>query len=197
MATRWRSSFLALKAEFDVMLQLRHPHVLQMIGFASDGVSNCGLLMELMEANLNDVLYAPTFAQYNSWEGSLLVLATDVARGMAYLHKQSVLHCDLKPANILISAQWVGKVADFGQSWQLEATAATATAAAAEPSGGGGADSRGLHGTPPYMAPEVVIGAVTPSSGRLVVWLRAGTHGDAPPSVLRAGALARSIRSSI
>ena len=147
----------ALKAEFDVMLQLRHPHVLQMIGFASDGVSNCGLLMELMEANLNDVLYAPTFAQYNSWEGSLLVLATDVARGMAYLHKQSVLHCDLKPANILISAQWVGKVADFGQSWQLEATAATATAAAAEPSGGGGADSRGLHGTPPYMAPEVVI----------------------------------------
>jgi hypothetical protein len=44
-----------LKAEFDVMLQLRHPHVLQMIGFASDGMANHGILMELMEANLNDV----------------------------------------------------------------------------------------------------------------------------------------------
>ena len=41
----------SLKSEFDVMMQLRHPHVLQMIGFASDGLSNYGILMELMEAN--------------------------------------------------------------------------------------------------------------------------------------------------
>ena len=27
----------------------------------------------------------------------------------AYLHKQGVLHCDIKPANILISAQWIAK----------------------------------------------------------------------------------------
>ena len=61
--------------------------------------------MELMEANLNDVMYKPEFAEYNSWAGSLLSVATDIALGMSYLHSQSVLHCDLKPANILISAQ--------------------------------------------------------------------------------------------
>jgi hypothetical protein len=67
------------------MLQLRHPHVLQMIGFASDGAANSGILMELMEANLSDVLYVHWFAAYNSWEGSLLVLASDVSKGMACL----------------------------------------------------------------------------------------------------------------
>ena len=46
-----------LRAEFEVMLQLRHPHVVQLIAFASDHVSNYGILMELMEANLNDILH--------------------------------------------------------------------------------------------------------------------------------------------
>ena len=133
-----------LKAECDVMMQLRHPHVLQLIGFASDGEAAHGILMELMEANLNDILYNPAFAEYNAWDRSLLAVATDVSRGMAYLHMQSVLHCDIKPANILISAQWIGKVADFGHSWEISKAAGVI---------GGGE----LHGTPPYMAPEVVL----------------------------------------
>ena len=44
------------------------------IGFASDGAENHGILMELMEANLNDVLYSPLFAEYNAWDASLLAL---------------------------------------------------------------------------------------------------------------------------
>ena len=80
-----------------------------MIGFASDRVANCGILMELMEANLNDVMHKPAFSQYQSWEGSYLSVASDTSLGMSCLHQQGVLHCDLKPANILISAQWVAK----------------------------------------------------------------------------------------
>ena len=80
-----------LKSEFDLMMQLRHPYVLQMIAFCSDGDQNCGILMELMEANLNDVMNKKEFAEYNSWEGSLLSIATDTSLGMGYLHQQSVL----------------------------------------------------------------------------------------------------------
>jgi len=132
-----------LKAEFDMMLMLRHPHVLQMIGFASDGVEHCGILMELMEANLNDILYKPAFAEYNTWQGALLSVATDACLGMSYLHQQAVLHCDLKPANVLISAQWVAKVADFGHSNEVAAPDALGRL-------------EQLKGTPPYMAPEVI-----------------------------------------
>lgn len=108
-----------LRAEFEVMLLLRHPHVLQLIGLASDGDCNHGILMELMEASMNDVLHNPLFSEYNTWAGSLLAIAIDVSRGMSYLHRQGVLHCDLKPANVLLSASWVAKVADFGHSWEV------------------------------------------------------------------------------
>ena len=62
------------------------------------------------------------------------------------MHKQGVVHCDVKPANILISAQWVAKVADFGHSWEINQDPDTK-------------DGQ-FRGTPPYMAPEVVISAV-------------------------------------
>ena len=130
-----------LRAEFDVMMQLRHPHIVQMIGFASDGGANCGILMELMEASLAQVLSRVELQPFNSWEGSLLSIATDACLGMAYLHQQDILHCDLKPANVLISAHWVAKVADFGHAGLTSAST-------------DGGDL--LKGTPPYMAPEVV-----------------------------------------
>jgi serine/threonine protein kinase len=47
-----------------------------------------------------------------------LILAGDIARGLAYMHKFNVLHLDLKPQNILLNRNKrerpVCKIADFG-----------------------------------------------------------------------------------
>ncbi|XP_027354326.1 serine/threonine-protein kinase STY46-like isoform X3 [Abrus precatorius] len=45
---------------------------------------------------------------------SLLKVATDISKGMKYLHQHDIIHRDLKAANLLIDKSGVVKVADFG-----------------------------------------------------------------------------------
>eukprot|EP00615_Pteridomonas_danica_P010711 CAMPEP_0114330796 /NCGR_PEP_ID=MMETSP0101-20121206/1989_1 /TAXON_ID=38822 ORGANISM="Pteridomonas danica, Strain PT" /NCGR_SAMPLE_ID=MMETSP0101 /ASSEMBLY_ACC=CAM_ASM_000211 /LENGTH=347 /DNA_ID=CAMNT_0001460925 /DNA_START=179 /DNA_END=1222 /DNA_ORIENTATION=+ len=90
------------------------------------------------------------------WDEPLLRLATDVARGIEYLHscryfdeaseefKECILHRDLKPDNVLVTDFLRGKVTDFGASRakSMEDRAMTAV------------------GTPIFCAPEITRGDV-------------------------------------
>lgn len=82
----------------------------------------------------------------------------DVCRGLIHAHqKQSgIVHCDLKPANILIAQGQVAKVTDFGlarvvQTAKLEAITGTKDEVSWRQSL---FSHNGVVGTPPYMAPE-------------------------------------------
>jgi len=131
-----------LVTEFDVMSALRHPNVLLTLGIAEDAATGSkGIVMELMEASLADVLNLKSFEQFSSWEGAFYSIASDVSNGMAYIHFNNMLHRDLKPGNVLLDAQWVAKIADFGTVF--DPTASTS-------------NEGDIQGTPPYMAPEIV-----------------------------------------
>ncbi len=45
-----------------------------------------------------------------------VALFREIAEGLNYAHGKGVLHCDLKPANILLDHDWRPRLADFGQS---------------------------------------------------------------------------------
>jgi serine/threonine protein kinase len=60
-----------------------------------------------------------------------------ILKGVEHAHQATVLHRDLRPANVLLSESDVLKVADFGTSRMLEKSHATT-----------------VIGSPPYMAPE-------------------------------------------
>jgi len=130
-----------LLEEFDVMMQLRHPNVLLTMGIAVDKNSlTTGIVMEYMQASLFDVIYEPTFAPYRTWDSAYFAIASDVAKGMSFIHFNGLLHRDLKPGNVLLDGQWVAKVADFGNALDDAHT-----------------NVHEIAGTPPYMAPEIIL----------------------------------------
>ena len=57
-------------------------------------------------------------AHWEVGDATLLQLALDAAKGIAFLHGRSppVVHRDIKSPNVLISSEWVGKIGDFGLS---------------------------------------------------------------------------------
>jgi formylglycine-generating enzyme required for sulfatase activity/serine/threonine protein kinase len=71
-------------------------------------------------------------------------VAADVAEGLAYAHERKVVHCDLKPANVLFTADGHAKIADFGIAHVPREMFSRSWATA----------SGFVAGTLPYMSPE-------------------------------------------
>ncbi|MBI1950964.1 MAG: protein kinase [Acidobacteria bacterium] len=93
--------------------------------------------------------------------GTVATLGFQVARALSRAHRKGLLHRDLKPGNILVTAEGDVKVVDFGLATLFSPSDATdvTTASVAENPGGGRAPvARGgkgpLIGTIPYMSPE-------------------------------------------
>ena len=76
-----------------------------------------------------------------------------VARAIQHSHEHGVLHRDLKPGNILLTADGTPKVADFGLAKELAASANST--AAREPAL---TQTGEILGTPAYMPPEQASG---------------------------------------
>jgi serine/threonine protein kinase len=76
-------------------------------------------------------------------------LVRQVALGMAAAHAQGVVHGDLKPANIQVTAAGTAKVMDFGMARRSRPDTHEVATVLWQPSPSGG-----ISGTPAYMAPE-------------------------------------------
>ena len=94
------------------------------------------LAMELVRGGLPLTTYAQDYAL--AWPERLALLLR-VCRAVQYAHEHRVIHCDLKPANILVDPEGRPVVIDFGLA---------CTADALRP------DAHMAAGTPAYMSPE-------------------------------------------
>ena len=140
---RFRKEALALA-------KLNHPNIETVYEFGSqDGVDF--LAMELVSGQpLNEKLKAGPLS-----DRDVMRLGVQLAEGLAAAHEAGVIHSDLKPGNIFITADNRLKILDFGLARLLrtgEDTDVTQTI-----SSGSGA----MAGTLPYMSPEQLRGEPT------------------------------------
>ena len=130
---------------------LEHPHiaVIHAVGDA-DGVTF--IAMELIRGEkLSDMLSHGPLPQ-----GRALILATEVAEGLARAHEKNIIHRDLKPANVMVTDEGHVKVIDFGLAKLVEPIGQdVATASARTPR----TDPGVVLGTAAYMSPEQARGA--------------------------------------
>ena len=110
----------AVVREVALLRDLRHRNIVRLIGACLDGPGGTALLLtELMD--LGDLWRAlPARTQSGdrifSWWLQGRYILEDIARGLAYLHAQRVVHFDLKSANILLNRNGTAKLADIGMA---------------------------------------------------------------------------------
>ncbi|WOH03501.1 hypothetical protein DCAR_0622899 [Daucus carota subsp. sativus] len=104
----------SFKAECDVLHQIRHRNIVQIISSCTN-LDFSALVLEYMpNGNLEKWLYS-----HNNYLDMIqrLNIMIDVGLAIEYLHHGQVtpmLHCDLKPSNILLDEDMVAHVGDFG-----------------------------------------------------------------------------------
>eukprot|EP01103_Thecamoeba_quadrilineata_P001158 TRINITY_DN1101_c0_g1_i3.p1 TRINITY_DN1101_c0_g1~~TRINITY_DN1101_c0_g1_i3.p1 ORF type:complete len:765 (-),score=135.00 TRINITY_DN1101_c0_g1_i3:1254-3503(-) len=76
-------------------------------------------------------------------ESEIAIVFSQVLKGLSFLHKLKIVHCDIKAENILWDSEGITRIADFGEAIQLND----------ENSFG-----KEMRGTPHFMAPELVLG---------------------------------------
>ena len=125
-----------------VLARLSHPNIVTVHDFGESG-GFCFLIMEFVDGvNLRQAMRAGRFTP----EQALNIIPV-MCEALQYAHSQGVLHCDIKPENILLDAKGRVKIADFGIAKILDEK------------GDGGmllTHSGARLGTAPYMAPEQI-----------------------------------------
>ncbi|GAA5850646.1 hypothetical protein JCM9279_006373 [Rhodotorula babjevae] len=132
--------------EVKFLRELRHPNVIELLDVFSNK-TNLNLVLEFLDTDLEAVIRDKALlfqsADIKSW-----MLMT--IKGLDFCHQNWILHRDMKPNNLLISADGVLKLADFGLAREYADEAAKMTCQVV---------------TRWYRCPELLLGARSYSTG--------------------------------
>jgi len=141
--------------EFHTLTQLAHPNVVRVFDYGVDNETPYYTMEVLDGQDLREVAPLP-------WKRCCEILV-DLCSALAVVHSRGLVHRDVTPRNVLISAESVCKLIDFGALAPMGACS-------------------NVVGTPPYVAPELIdrrtidARADIFSLGALTYWALTGRH---------------------
>ncbi|KAL5566092.1 hypothetical protein UlMin_029256 [Ulmus minor] len=129
-----------LEEEVKLLKNLYHPNIVRYLGTVREE-DTVNILLEFVPGGSISSLLGK-FGAFP--EAVIRTYTKQLLLGLEYLHKNGIMHRDIKGANILVDNKGCIKLADFGASKQV-VELATMTGA------------KSMKGTPYWMAPEVIL----------------------------------------
>jgi len=135
------------KREARSAAQLSHPNIVTVHDVGQDGPNTHYIVMEYVAGqNLKQVIRSRGAFDVDA----ALNITTEVCKGVGYAHRAGLVHCDIKPQNILVTPDNMIKVTDFGIARALTERKE---------------DEEEVWGSPHYFSPEQASGETpTPAS---------------------------------
>ncbi|KAF5932264.1 hypothetical protein HYC85_028435 [Camellia sinensis] len=128
------------QAEMRAMGRKHHRNLVQLLGYCIEGSKRLLVYEYMSNGSLADLLFKSKRSP--DWNERIRI-ALNVARGILYLHDECetpIIHCDIKPENILMDEFWNAKISDFGLAKFLMPDQMSSFT--------------GVRGTRGYLAPE-------------------------------------------
>jgi serine/threonine protein kinase len=133
--------------EARALKKLSHPHIVPYYGMENDGEITFLLEHFIDGLSLSQVLKSRPDKRLPPIEALIYLKA--VCSALGYAHNSEVVHCDVKPGNVMVDRGGTIYLTDFGIARHADSTTTTIAGA----------------GTPAYMAPEQIqAGAVSPAT---------------------------------
>ena len=143
----------ALDQEIDTMQHLEHPNIVQYLGCEKKEFSISIFLEYIPGGSIGSCLRK--HGKFD--EGLVSSMTRQTLDGLAYLHREGVLHRDLKADNILLDTDGTCKISDFGISKKSDNIY-------------GNDVTNGMQGSVFWMAPEVVRSQGQGYSAKVDIW---------------------------
>ncbi|XP_041022306.1 mitogen-activated protein kinase kinase kinase 2-like isoform X2 [Juglans microcarpa x Juglans regia] len=125
-----------LEEEVKLLKNLSHPNIVRYLGTVREEETLNILLEFVPGGSISSLL-----GKFGSFpEAVIRTYTKQLLLGLEYLHKNGIMHRDIKGANILVDNKGCIKLADFGASKQATVSGA-----------------KSMKGTPYWMAPEVIL----------------------------------------
>ncbi|GLJ53066.1 hypothetical protein SUGI_1130510 [Cryptomeria japonica] len=146
--------------ECKVLAEVRHRNLVKIISFCSEFGWKILVLEFMAKGNLETLLHSScislTFIE-------ILNIAIDVIHGLEHLHHdyfQQIIHCDIKPSNILMDEDMTTHIADFGISRIIYGLCTSTTSS-------GSISTLALKGSMGYISPEYGLGGKVSTRGNI------------------------------